>query len=121
MDQINQFLHQYHADNLLRAILLVIAGYFISRLLRPSLNRSLKARLRKHQIMLLRRTVFFLVFMLFLASAVQQMGFRISALLGATGILTLAFGIASQTSMSNLVSGIFIIGEKPLKLAIPSI
>ncbi len=54
--------------------------------------------------------------MLFLASAVQQMGFRISALLGATGILTLAFGIASQTSMSNLVSGIFIIGEKPFEI-----
>ncbi len=116
MDQIHALLRQYHADNLVRAILLVAIGYVISRLLSASIHRSLKARLRKHQLMLLRRTVFFLVFALFLASAIQQMGFRISALLGATGILTLAFGIASQTSMSNLVSGIFIIGEKPFEI-----
>jgi small-conductance mechanosensitive channel len=56
------------------------------------------------------------VLALFVASAIEQLGFHISALLGAAGILTVAIGIASQTSMSNVVSGLFMIGEKPFEV-----
>lgn len=116
MNQIINAFNGFHADNILRAIVLLILGYFISRLVSQSLNRSLVKHLRPHQAMIIRRGVFFLLFLLFFASAVQQIGFRISALLGATGILTVALGIASQTSMSNLISGLFIIGEKPFEI-----
>ena len=36
-----------------------------------------------------------------------------SALLGAAGIIGIALGFASQTSVSNIISGLFLIGEKP--------
>jgi small-conductance mechanosensitive channel len=39
------------------------------------------------------------------------MGFKISVLLGAAGVFTVAIGFASQTSASNLISGLFLIGE----------
>ena len=39
------------------------------------------------------------------------MGFKLSVFLGAAGILTVAIGFASQTSASNLISGLFLIGE----------
>ena len=66
--------------------------------------------------MLLRRIIFYIIFLLFITSAIQQLGFHITALLGATGIITVALGIASQTSMSNIISGMFIIGEKPFEI-----
>jgi len=116
MDQILKVINGFHADNIFRAILLLGFGYLISRLISASLNKRLAKHLRPHQVMLLRRTIFFILFMLFFASAAQQIGFRVSALLGATGILTVALGIASQTSMSNLISGLFIIGEKPFEI-----
>ena len=34
-------------------------------------------------------------------------------LLGAAGILTVALGFASQTSASNVISGLFLLGERP--------
>jgi len=37
----------------------------------------------------------------------------LSILLGAAGILTVAIGFASQTSASNIISGLFLLGEKP--------
>ena len=116
MHQLDSFMHQFRPDNVLRASLLLISGYFIARLLSAVSTRGFKKKIRPHQAMLLRRIVFLLVFLLFFASAMQQLEFRISALLGATGILTVAFGIASQTSMSNLISGLFLIGEKPFEI-----
>lgn len=41
-----------------------------------------------------------------------QLGFRLTPLLGAAGILGIALGFASQTSVSNLISGFFIMGEQ---------
>jgi small-conductance mechanosensitive channel len=39
-----------------------------------------------------------------------------SLLLSAAGILTVAIGFASQTSASNIISGLFLIGEKPFEI-----
>lgn len=41
-----------------------------------------------------------------------QLGFHLTPLLGAAGILGIALGFASQTSVSNLISGFFIMGEQ---------
>lgn len=43
----------------------------------------------------------------------NEFGFKISALLGAAGVFGVAIGFASQTSVSNIISGIFLISEKP--------
>ncbi len=45
-----------------------------------------------------------------------QLGFNISALLGAAGIVGVAVGFASQTSISNMISGIFLVIEQPFKI-----
>lgn len=112
----NLLFDHFRTDNLLRAGVLILIGYFISRGLCSLFLRGLKSKLRPHQAMLLRRVLFLVIFLLFFASAMQQLNFKISALLGATGILTVALGIASQTSMSNLISGLFLIGEKPFEI-----
>lgn len=45
-------------------------------------------------------------------TVMSQLGFRLTPLLGAAGILGIALGFASQTSVSNLISGFFIMGEQ---------
>lgn len=41
------------------------------------------------------------------------LGFDLSALLGAAGIAGIAVGFAAQTSISNVISGLFLLSEKP--------
>ncbi|MCK6507222.1 mechanosensitive ion channel family protein [Myxococcota bacterium] len=48
-------------------------------------------------------------------SALNQAGFDLSVLLGAAGILTVALGFASQTSASNVISGLFLVAERPFE------
>lgn len=43
-------------------------------------------------------------------------GIKLSAILGAAGIAGVAIGFAAQTSMSNLISGIFVLTEQVVKI-----
>jgi small-conductance mechanosensitive channel len=105
-----------HIEPMLFAILLCLSGYLIARILSSSIAKTFLKQLTPQQYMLLRRFIFYFVMLIFVASAIEQLGFHISALLGAAGILTVAIGIASQTSMSNVISGLFMIGEKPFEV-----
>lgn len=93
------------------AVLKILGGWLLARLLSAALVRSVFRMADAHGKMLLRRVSFYLVFGLFAASALVDLGFEFSVLLGAAGILTVALGFASQTSASNLISGLFLLGE----------
>jgi small-conductance mechanosensitive channel len=46
-------------------------------------------------------------------STLNELGFSLAPLLGAAGVLGIALGFASQTSVSNIISGLFLIAERP--------
>ncbi len=46
-------------------------------------------------------------------SILRELGFSLAPLLGAAGVLGIALGFASQTSVSNVISGLFLIAERP--------
>lgn len=46
-------------------------------------------------------------------SAMTELGFSLTPLLGAAGVVGIALGFASQTSISNVIAGLFLIGESP--------
>lgn len=95
------------------AILKVLLGIALGRLAGMGAVRLFAGTADAHQAMLLRRITFYVVFALFAVSAAHALGFDLGVLLGAAGILTVAIGFASQTSASNLISGLFLLGEKP--------
>jgi small-conductance mechanosensitive channel len=63
--------------------------------------------------LIMRRLTYYVVLGVTLVVALAEFGLELSILLGAAGILTVAFGFASQTSASNLISGLFLLGEQP--------
>src|SRR5690554_2408270 len=65
---------------------------------------------------MIRRVFFYLVFLLFAVAALREAGFSLDVVLGAAGILTVAIGFASQTSASNIISGLFVVMEKPFEI-----
>ncbi len=101
---------------LIRAVLMVIAGLAIATVSGRVFKRFAENRLSTHQIFFSRRLVFYGILGLFVASALNELGFSLAILMGAAGVLTVALGFASQTSASNLISGLFLIGEKPFEV-----
>lgn len=102
-------------EQLVRAVIMVLAGVLTSRLLSRVVVRVATGHFAAHHVVLFRRITYWVVLGLFLASALRYLGFSLSVLLGAAGILTVAIGFASQTSASNLISGLFLMGEQPFK------
>lgn len=99
-----------------KALILVIVGYFIAKLATKSARKLIRAHASEHQTILLEKTVFFVVMLLFIMSALQQINFSLSVLLGSAGIVTAAVGFASKSSISNIISGIFLIIEKSFEI-----
>ncbi|WP_018935725.1 mechanosensitive ion channel family protein [Thioalkalivibrio sp. ALJ24] len=96
-----------------RAAIYLGVGLLLARVVSRTLIRVAGRHLDAQQAMLVRRIGFYLVLVLAGVSALRELGFDLTVLLGAAGILTVAIGFASQTSASNLISGLFLIGERP--------
>jgi len=96
-----------------RAAIVFVFGWTIARLISAAVVRVVRRRADPQATMLLRRAVFYSLFLLVVIAALNQLGFHLGVLLGAAGILTVAIGFASQTSASNLISGLFLIAERP--------
>ena len=52
------------------------------------------------------------ILLIFVSAALNELGFKLSALLGAAGIFSVAVGFAARTSAANLISGWFVMGER---------
>ena len=110
-------MEQLHIFAIGKALLILIVGYFIAKIASTAILRIDFSNLGPHGKVQLKRAVFYGIFILMLFSALRELGFDLSVVLGAAGILSVAIGFASQTSASNLISGIFLMMERPFSIA----
>lgn len=103
---------QADLGTLLRAAVLILAAFILARLAAAGAARLLGRATAQHR-MLGSRVAFYAVLGLGVVSALHHLGFDLSTLLGAAGIVTVALGFAAQTSASNFIAGLFLIGERP--------
>ncbi len=93
------------------ASLLVIVGVLIGRILSKQVVRYLVEKYTVKNSMIFQRGIFYTIILIFVVIALNLIGVDIGVILGAAGIFTVALGFASQTSMSNVISGMFLVGE----------
>lgn len=100
-----------HLINVATAAILLLVGMFLANRARYAIGRAKK--LEVQQRMLFEKVAYYGILILSLAAALDSLGFDLKVLLGAAGVLTVAVGFAAQTSASNLISGIFLMVERP--------
>jgi len=111
-----EMLDATHLLSIAQAILLLAFGYIAGRIVSTTLIKLIHKGMTPHGNQVLKKSAFYAIFGLFAISALKQLGFDLGALLGAAGILTVAIGFASQTSASNLISGLFLMIERPFSI-----
>jgi small-conductance mechanosensitive channel len=100
---------------LARALVLLALGLILARLYRRLILQGILRQLPGSQQRIGQRVGSWLIIGLFAAAALHQLGFNLSVLLGAAGVLSVAIGFASQTSAANLISGLFLLGERTIQ------
>ncbi len=101
--------------NILFFFLWIIVGKFAAQLTRHAFLK-LERRIPAQVCRLLSKICVTMVWFLFLMLALSAIQVDVMSILGAAGVLGVAIGFASQTSLSNLICGIFIISEQRIKL-----
>ena len=100
----------------IKALLTFIVGFKLSSALSKRLRESLTSRYSAQHGLIGGQVVFYGGTVLFATAALNQIGFSLTPLLGAAGVVGVALGFASQTSVSNIISGLFILAEQPFKV-----
>jgi len=96
-----------------RLILLVFVGIPVVYGISKWVRRYLSKKYTPQQGMIIGKIIFYLGLLMVTISVMKELKFELTPLLGAAGILGMAIGFASQTSLSNIISGLFLITEKP--------
>lgn len=97
----------------LRIVITLVGGLVFFRFLAFVLGRATKKRLTAQASMIIRKFTFYLGAVIVLLIVLRQAGLSLAALLGTAGVVGIALGFAAQKSISNLISGLFLLSEKP--------
>lgn len=97
---------------LLRVVAIFVVGFAGVNLVKALVTRSIKKKASPQTLMLVRKAIFYVGAVLILFFVLWEAGLDLSIFLGTAGIAGIAIGFASQTSISNIISGLFLISEK---------
>jgi small-conductance mechanosensitive channel len=100
----------------LRLAITVVLGLVLVRLLAVVTQRYVMKKSTPQRQMIVRKVISYSGFVIVLMAVLGELGVKLTALLGAAGIVGIAVGFASQTSVSNIISGLFLISEKPFAI-----
>ncbi|SMO84496.1 mechanosensitive ion channel family protein [Gracilimonas mengyeensis] len=100
----------------LRIAIIIAVGIPVVFMLRGWARSFFTKKYATHYGMLAGKVVFYVGLVILVVTVMGQLGISLAPLLGAAGILGVALGFASQTSVSNIISGLFLIAEQPFKV-----
>lgn len=111
--QLQDFFTLERLSSIIRLLVWLLVGlpglFSLSRWLRRSFTR----RYSPQHGLIISKAVLYVGLVIIAFSVLNELGFKISHLLTAAGIVGLAIGFASQTSVSNIISGLFLLLEQP--------
>lgn len=108
---LKSFLTWENLFKLIISLLVILIIWIVYKLIRRGIKRIPEKKLsiqRSEIILRLVKYVFYVIIVLYVLSA---FGVNLKAIWGAAGIAGVAIGFAAQTSVSNLISGLFVLTE----------
>lgn len=110
---LKELVQKVELTSTINAIIYFLIGLFITFFLRWFFGKITEKSVSRHHALVLRQIILYVGLTLSFILPLKTSGIDVSALLGAAGILTAAVAFAAQTSISNFLSGLFLVAEKP--------
>jgi len=103
-------------ENLVYFAVIVLVGVAVARFVATNTRRILQERLAANERELFVKLVYYIIILWAVVVALPQLNVNLSGLLVAGGVAGLVIAFASQSVVSNLVSGLFLMFEHPIKI-----
>jgi len=104
------------AYDVLAIVVILVVAVIIAKIVTTFMKRKLSDRMEKYELNMLIAVVWWGIILVGIFIASPHFKVDLSGLLVAGGIIAVIIGFASQSVVSNLVSGIFLILERPVKI-----
>ncbi len=98
---------------ILRAVVILVLGFPVLLALSRAIRRWVAGVDSQQRGMIVGKLTFYAGAAVLVVWFLDELGFGIAPLLGAAGIMGIALGFAAQTSVSNIISGFFLMAEQP--------
>lgn len=98
------------------AIAVVVIGLPAVWILTSLVRGVLTRRLSPHAGMVGKTLVFYVLLFIWLMIFLSELGVDVTTLVATAGIGAVAIGFAAQTSLANVISGVFLVSEKPFQV-----
>ncbi len=102
--------------DLFLAVVILVGAFFGTKLLVTYMRRSIKDKVSKDHLQIIVKAMYYGIMIIALLTVLPLLGVQISGLLLAGGFAGIIIGFASQNIVSNLISGIFLMIERPIKI-----
>ncbi len=116
---INLFGTEIAPLTILLTLLIIVGGFAIARLARIITTKYIGTKLPADTRRTLGKTVYYVIIAIALLAALGASGVDLSGVVLAGGIAGIVIGFATQSLFSNLISGIFLQIDKPMKIGDP--
>ena len=101
---------------LIGSLLIILAIWIIYKLILKALKKIPAEKASPQKMMILKRLLSYTFYVVVVMYVLSLFGVKFSAIWGAAGIAGVAIGFAAQTSVSNIISGLFVLTEGALKI-----
>ncbi|MBY0385607.1 mechanosensitive ion channel family protein [bacterium] len=108
-----QYLNSDMTFKLFKVCLVLIGGYLVAKISMLIIATIFSDQKDKQRSFVAQKLIKYALFIATLLVILKIFGVDLKVILATAGVLSLAVGFAAQTSVSNLISGLFMIFEKP--------
>jgi small-conductance mechanosensitive channel len=102
--------------DLLKVVVFLIIAVLTARIVVIYLRRSLKDKLSRDIQDVVIKVIYYSIIVIAVLLILRLLGIELSGLLVAGGIIGIVIGFASQSIVGNLISGLFLMFERPIKI-----
>ncbi len=103
-------------ETFLRILVILVVGLIIIYSIAWVIRKFLPSRWSKQRKMIINRAVVYTGFVTLLFIIISELSIDLAPIFGAAGVIGIVVGIASQTSIGNIVSGFFLVSEKSFEI-----
>jgi len=111
-----KYFNAENLEKLITAVIILIVGAILIHLIALLVKKLLPGKLSLQRKMIINRLVIYTGYLALFFILISILEINLAPIFGAAGVIGLVIGVASQTTIGNIVSGFFLVSEKSFEI-----